>query len=136
MPSPVHTLTIVDESTLGARRSWQLDVRDLLEETLTLREILRRRIYQEVTEYNAQRSERFAGLVQPTAIERTLNGTRPKFPGRIDWQAQYEQAVEAFARRGYIVLVDDQHITALDTPVALHAGTEITFLKLVPLVGG
>lgn len=41
---------------------------------MTLRELIRRRIYQEVTEYNAKLSGCFRGLVQPTEAECALNG--------------------------------------------------------------
>lgn len=126
-------ITILDESMAGEKRAWNLE---LLEETLSLRELIQRRIYQEVTEYNAQQSGLFRGLVQPTDTERTLNGYRLKSPHRLDWQAQYEKAVESFGRRGYIVLVNDKQVTELDAPIALNATTQVTFLKLVPLVGG
>jgi hypothetical protein len=129
-------VTIVDESTAGGRRSWNLDVADILEETLPLREIIRRRVYQEVTEYNGQQSDVFYGLVQPTDAERALNGYRLRTPRHLDWEAQYTKAVEAFEHRGYIVLVNDQQVTDLDAVVKLRVGAEVTFLKLVPLVGG
>ena len=127
------TITIIDESTLGENRAWNLD---LLDETVSLRELIRRRIYQEVTKYNARQSEYFRGLVQPTGAERTLNGYRLKTVHQLDWKAQYEKALEAFKYRGYILLVDDKQVADLDTPIELHAGTEVTFLKLIPLVGG
>jgi hypothetical protein len=131
------TITIVDESTAGGSNSWTLD---LLDETLTLRELVRRRVYQEVTEYNARQSGVFHGLVQPTGAERILNGDRTGYRlsggRRLDWQAQYNKAIEAFSKRGYIVLVDDRQEAELDVPVTLRAGSEVTFLRLVPLVGG
>jgi hypothetical protein len=127
------TITIVDQSTLGEQRAWGLD---LLHESISLRELIRRRIYQEVTEYNARLSGYFHGLVQPTEAERTLNGYRLKSIHRLDWRAQCEQAIEAFARHSYIVLVNDQQVADLDALIELHTGTEVTFLKLVPLVGG
>ncbi len=80
------TITIVDESTFGERHTWSLD---FLDETVNLRELIRRRIYQEVTEYNAREAGYFRGLVQPTAAERTLNGSRLKSGHRLDqclWQ--------------------------------------------------
>jgi hypothetical protein len=129
-------ITIIDESTAGGQNRWSLDVADVLEETLPLREVIRRRVYQEVTEYNARQTDVFSGLVQPTDTERTLNGYRLRTPRRLDWQTQYDKAIEAFARRGYIVLVNDQQVSELDAPVALRSGSEVTFLKLVPLVGG
>ncbi len=131
------TITIVDESTAGPSRSWSLD---LLDETLSLRELIRRRVYQEVTEYNARQSGVFHGLVQPSGAERILNGDRTGYRlaggRRLDWEAQYERAVAAFTKRGYIVLVDDRQVAELDAPVELRAGSEVTFLRLVPLVGG
>jgi hypothetical protein len=67
------TITISDESTLGEKRAWQLDI---LEETMTLAELIRRRIYQEVTEYNARQVGQFYGLVQPTQAERLSGRSR------------------------------------------------------------
>jgi hypothetical protein len=127
------TITIIDESLPGEQRTWSLD---LLHESISLRELIRRRIYQEVTEYNARLLGYFHGLVQPTDAERTLNGYHLKTVHRLDWQAQYEQSIAAFARHSYIVLVNDQQVADLDALVELHTGTEVTFLKLVPLVGG
>jgi hypothetical protein len=127
------TITIIDESTLGENRAWSLD---LLDEIVSLRELLRRRIYQEVTEYNARQSKYFHGLVQPTDAERTLNGYRLKTVHRLDWQAQYDKALEAFRYRGYILLVNDKQVADLDTPIELQARTKVTFFKLIPLVGG
>lgn len=126
-------ITIVDESTAGGKRTWTLN---LLDDTISLRELIRRRIYQEVTEYNAKQMGVFQGLVQPTAAERELNGARPHAPRRLDWEAQYQRAVEAFGRRAYLVLVDDRQVPDLDAQVEMHAGSAVTFLKLVPLVGG
>ncbi len=127
------TITIIDESTLGENRAWSLD---LLDKTVSLRELIRRRIYQEVAKYNARQSVYFHGLVQPTGAELTLNGYRLKTAHQLDWKAQYEKALEAFTYRGYILLVDDKQVADLDTSIELHAGTEVTFLKLIPLVGG
>ena len=103
------TVTITDESTLGEKRSWDLDI---LEETMTLAELIRRRIYQEVTEYNAKQAGYYYGLVQPTEAERALNGYQMKTPRRLDWEAQYEAAEQSFLRRGFIVLVNDQQVTS------------------------
>src|SRR5438270_4908365 len=108
----------------------------MLEERTTPRELIRARVYQEVTEYNARRAGPFRGLVQPTEAERVLNGFALK-PGRtIDWQAQYERAIEAFSRRGFLLLVDDRQLVDLDDDIDIHPGSEVTFLRLVPLVGG
>ncbi len=127
------TITCLDESTTGTKRVWNLDI---LEETVSLRELLQRRIYQEVSEYNAKQHSYFQGLVQPTDAERTLNGFRLPSHRRLDWQAQYEKAIEAFSCHQYIVFVNNRQIGDLDTLIELQLDTEVTFFQLVPLVGG
>lgn len=124
----------IDETTAGGRdAAWVLEI---FEERLALRELIRRRVYQEVAEHNAAQSEVFRGLVQPTDTEATLNGYRMKSARRIDPRRQFDLAVTAFSRNGFVVLVDDRQVEELDDVVELHRDTEVTFLKLVPLVGG
>jgi hypothetical protein len=133
------TVTFVDETTAGTRDdAWALEI---LEERLSLRELIRRRIFQEVAEFNAaDRSaaggNEFRGLVQPSDAERTLNGYRLKSPRRIDPEQQCARALEAFGRNGFLVLVGDRQILELDEEIDLALGAEVTFLKLAPLVGG
>lgn len=127
-------VSFVDETTAGERSSaWHLEI---FEERLPLREVIRRRVFQEVAEHNARGGDLFRGLVQPTDTERTLNGFKLKQPRRIDPEEQAARALEAFSRNGYIVLLDDRQVEELDAVVELTRGTRITFLKLVPLVGG
>jgi transcriptional regulator of acetoin/glycerol metabolism len=47
-----------------------------------------------------------------------------------------EYALEMFQKNGYLVLIDDHQATSLDQEVKLTNNTEITFLKLVPLISG
>lgn len=116
-------VTIVDETVAGSRSpGWALEI---FEERLRLDEIIRRRIYQEVAEHNARPAGDFRGLIQPA-----------EKPSRIDWQVQYDRALEAFRRNGFVVLVGDRQVTELEEEVDLSAGAEVTFLKLIPLVGG
>jgi hypothetical protein len=127
-------VTFVDETTSGETRgSWGLE---FTEERLSARELIRRRVFQEVAEYNARQPEVFSGLVQPTDAERTLNGYRLAAPRRLDPERQCELALDAFGRNGFLLLVADRQVGELDDEVDLPAGTEVVFLKLVPLVGG
>lgn len=124
----------VDETTAGDRGAgWELEV---AEERLAVRELIRRRVFQEVAEYNARTPEVFQGLVQPQDAERVLNGYALRTPRRIDPEAQTELALRAFAGNGFLLLVGDRQVTDPDEEVELPLGTEVTFLKLVPLVGG
>jgi hypothetical protein len=128
------SLKLVDKVP-GQDRStaWILEV---TEPVLTAREILRRRVFEEVTRFNASQGEVFQGLVQPTDTERALNGYRLRKPRRLDWHEQYERATQAFGDSRFLLLVGDRQVESLDEELMLAAETEVTFLKLVPLVGG
>jgi 20S proteasome alpha/beta subunit len=132
---------VVDETTRGDRTG-ELTL-EFLDERVTVREVIRSRVYQEVTEYNARIAAGaagggtdFRGLVQPTDAERTLNGYRLRTPRRISWEQQLERALKAFEANGFLLLVDDRQVTDLDEEVHLKHDSTVTFLKLVQLVGG
>ena len=129
-----NRVTICDATNLGSDRP--VFVLDILTETITVQELIRRRVYQEVKDYNAQQSELFQGLVQPTGAEQTLNGYRMKKARTIDWEMQYERAIAAFNSNGFILLINDEQAESLDQEIELKPETSATFLKLTPLVGG
>lgn len=105
-------------------------------EVVTARELIRERVRQEVEDYNARRPEYFRGLVQPADAERTLNGFKLREVRLLDWRGQYEKAVEAFQRNGFILLVDERQVEEIDALIEVKPRTSVTFLKLIPLVGG
>jgi len=131
MPS---TLTIYDE-TVGGDRTPACTL-DFLNERITARELIRERVYQEVREYNARMPDYFRGLVEPTEAERVLNGYRLRQRRKIDWEAQFERALKAFERNGFFLLVDDRQVENPNEVIAISPGTQVSFVKLLPLVGG
>ena len=128
------SLKLIDK-TLGHAESiaWILQV---TEAVLTAREILRRRVFEEVSRFNAKQSDVFQGLVQPIDTERALNGYKLRKPRPLDWNEQFQQALKAFNASSFILLVGNRQVEDLDEELMLSAETEVTFLKLVPLVGG
>jgi hypothetical protein len=128
------TLTIHDETTSGQKTN--TFTIDCLTERLTVRDLIKARIYQEVQDYNLKEPEYFRGLVEPTYAERVLNGFKLKTRRKIDWQEQYQRALEAFERNGFFVLVGDRQSESLDEDFMVKVDTEVSFVKLVPLVGG
>lgn len=111
---------------------------DLQVETnrLTLRDLIRERVRQEVAAYNEKLPDLYHGLVQPEESEKLLNGYRVKTRKPLDWERQYEAALAGFEQNAFFVLIDDQTVDSLDTAVELRPATEIRFLRLVPLMGG
>jgi hypothetical protein len=127
-------LTIHDEGTSGGRiRSFKLH---LAAERISVRDLIERRVTQEVEEYNRAQPEYFQGLVQPTDAERVLNGYRLRQKRMLDASEQRAKAIEAFQRAGFFVLVDDRQLDGLDDEIAVRPDTQVRFVKLVPLVGG
>ena len=128
------TLTIHDESATG-ETLLELTLH-LSAERITVRDLIRQRVWHEVEEYNRRKPDTFRGLVQPTDSERTLNGYRLKQPRAIDASTQLAKAIDAFQRNQIIMLVDDRQVESLDEEIILGPNTRVSFLRLTPLVGG
>jgi hypothetical protein len=134
IPAMAATITIHDENSSGQKlNTFTLDC---LTERMTVRELIRARVFQEVQDYNLQQPAFFRGLVQPTGAESVLNGYKLRKKRKIDFQEQYEHALSAFERNGFFVIVGDTQADDLDDAFDVKVDTEISFVKLVPLVGG
>lgn len=128
------TLTIRDETTTGELLGET--VLEFLTERITVRELIRSRVYQEVQDYNTKQPEYFRGLVQPSDAEKTLNGYKIRKARQVNWKEQFQAAVEAFEQNRIAVLVDDRQAAGLDEEIVITPKTQVAFLRLVPLVGG
>jgi hypothetical protein len=118
-------VTIRDQSSTG-RPAGELVLEDI-PAALTLHDLIRTRVREEVARHNARPGSAFTGLVTPEG-----NPERR----RIDWQAQADVAIDAFTRNGFFVLVDGHQVTELDAELALDADSDVRFVRLVALVGG
>ncbi len=131
------TLTVRDETPAGGvLNEWSLD---FLNATITVRELIRERVYQEVQDHNVRQHARgpYRGLVQPEAYEQALNDSRPaEKPRPIDWRKQYEKAIEAFEANQVLILIDDRQAESLEETFTIGSRTTVTFLRLALLVGG
>ena len=116
------TLTVRDETTAGDTLA-ELELQ-LSSEQVTVRELIRARVHQEVRRHNAERATTpFRGLVQPSPKERSLNPSPVERFRRVDPDKQTAVAVEAFQRGHVLLLVDDRQVTELDTAVTLGTGS-------------
>jgi hypothetical protein len=128
------TLTVHDETTSG-KKTHTLTL-NCQTEHLTVRELIRSRICQEVQDFNQREPEYFRGLVAPADGERTELGYRLRHRRKIDWEEQYRRAVQAFEQKGFMVLVGDHIAQSLDQEVPVGPETVVSFVKTSPLVGG
>ncbi|ADU07018.1 hypothetical protein ML5_1481 [Micromonospora sp. L5] len=104
--SAMPLITVTDE-VVGAPSGPTWTI-EVFEEEVRLDELIRRRVSLEIAESG----------VDVDAGERT------------------RLTLDAFRRNAFVVLVDDRQVTDLGEKIHLHAGSRVTFLKLVPLVGG
>jgi hypothetical protein len=127
-------VTFRDETATGAPVA---EVRiEALPERMTVRELIRLRVREEVARHNARPSDRFNGLVRPDGAEAELNGYRLREPRRIDWERQADIAEKAFLANGFFVLAGDRQVEDLDEQIDLTTDPDLVFIKLVALAGG
>ncbi|MEU5538879.1 hypothetical protein [Streptomyces sp. NPDC020362] len=128
------TVTFRDETATGKRvTEWTVAG---LPERMTVRELIRLRVREEVARHNARPGNRFNGLVRPDDAETELNGYLLREARRIDWERQAEIAERAFLANGFFVLAGDRQVDGLDDVVDLTVDPGLVFIKLVALVGG
>lgn len=143
------TLTI-EAKVLGQRKpivaSWSVMVPPAPATTegdhqMTLRALLTAVVTDEVAAFHERQQERRLARVL-TGAEIGRGATLGKIdPGGGEPQAvRLEDAIaaalQAFADRLYVVLLDGAPVEALDTELALREGSRLTFVRLVALVGG
>jgi hypothetical protein len=134
MEREMADVTVRDETMSGrAVDSWVLP--DLPDE-ITVRELLRLRVREEVARFNAAGDGVFRGLVRPADAAETPDGFAVGRGRRLDWTAQADVACAAFERNGFVMLVGDGQVDALDELIDLRGDTTVAFIRLVALVGG
>jgi len=113
-------------------------------ETVTVRDLITRRVEDEVAQINAQKfvqkkslQERmFLAGITNRAPETLLNADKPKRHRMIDPVEAVKTALKAFSTGRYFLLINDQQIEDLDKTIKITPKTEAVFLRLTPLVGG
>src|SRR5512142_2740890 len=93
-------LLIRDETTASLGKPEHTFTVHVSGEKISIRELIRQRVTQEVEEYNSRQPAVFRMLVQPSDTERTLNGFKFHKPRFVDAATPYEKAIEAFHGHG------------------------------------
>lgn len=117
-------IAFFDETTAGVRSEGPTVQFDLPK--ITVRTLIESRIRAEVD----RRSD------DMPVNKRLVNPVPKPFTPRIKVEAQVQTACEAFDRGQLIVLLPGRQAQTLDETLTLEDGDEVTFLRLVPLIGG
>lgn len=128
-------LTLRDQTSTG-RETGTVELAGI-PTALTLRDLIRTRVREEVARHNSGADKVWRGLVTPNEAIRTPAGFELRTGARrVDWERQADVAIQAFERNGFFVIVDDRQVTDLDEELALAGTSDVRFVRLVALVGG
>jgi len=127
----MNTITIKDETASGKILN-EIALK-FENEYISARELIAARIKEEVEKYKNDVSKFRKGLVIPTDFEKRLN---KKAKREIDIEKQIYVALDGFNKNGFFILVDDEQVDELDQKFLIDDSTNVSFIKLTPLVGG
>lgn len=132
----MESISVKMKDKLGASKvAGEIDVK-FTKNKVSVRELIEARVLAEVERYNNKLPEYFMGLVQPTDAEKTINGYKMKERKKVDPEKQVYIALDAFQKNAFFLLIDNYQPDHLDQEITITPHTEVTFLKLTPLVGG
>jgi hypothetical protein len=127
---------MIQDQVVGGPITHQMMI-DFLTEKITLRDLIKGRVYQEVQDANARKTISGTAMFALSATESMLNEMKkPREFKPIEFQPEYDKAIEAFQKGRYFVLIDDRQPADLDEMIVLRPDTKLNFIKLVLLTGG
>lgn len=100
--------------------------------SLSVRDLIARKIEQEWTEYAERRRPGLSG--EAFSPEELLGDAPPVLCS--DAREEVERAQQAFAARAFMVVVDNQRVCDPDEVLVLKPRTRVEFIKILPMVGG
>lgn len=139
------TAVAVLEKSIGTPETATFQLR-LASERVAAHEVIRSHVRAEVEKRNVEIAERNARQSRVASFligthshdtEARLNTSRPtrKLP-ELDAEQEIENALSGFKNRRVIMLFDDQEVEDLDQPLIITDDSQVTFLRLLPLMGG
>jgi len=149
------TLTIEVQSRVVGRDSDEPTlvpvVLELLEERITVAELIRRTVEEQVRELvvrrklDAQQARRALDRQYLTDEEIMAQAEQGavRYPSRraahvpeIDPETEVQKALRAFEAGSYLILIDGRQVERLDEELTFAPGVKVMFLRLMPLAGG
>ena len=127
----MKTLTIKDETAAG--RVLHQILLEFENEYISVKQLIEARIKAEIKRYEKDIDSYKKGLVLPTNLEKRLNNKKAP---KIDVEKQLYIALKAFQNNGFFILVDDEQVEELEDKFLIDETTQVSFVKLTPLVGG
>jgi len=104
--------------------------------SIGIRELIDIRVRLEVENYI--QGKRHAGyeLFAVDEVEKLLNGRGSGVAPQFDAEKHVQRAMSGFSSNRFFVIVNDRQVTDIDEKVAVADTTNVSFMQLMPLVGG
>jgi len=107
---------------------------------ISVSELIAEKVYQEVSAYNSRARANYGReYLRNEEIERMQDagkiGLGSKRRRQVDPEVEYQKALQAFEQNVFLILVDGRQ-RELGDIITVTPQTNITFIRLVPLVGG
>ncbi len=130
------TLTVLEKAPGDPDRTeFQLPI---MGDKLTVRELIKTYLTHQAECSRTDEKKKkwtFAGLFSPQTDNQDCKD-HPKAAVPLSSNEQLEIACKAFSSNKFILLINDQQTTDLEQEIVVTPVTKVTFIRLVPLVGG
>ena len=93
--------------------------------TITVRDVIAERVFQEVDNYQAEVNQ-----------HPRLRVSHDRQACILNHEEEVSKALRAFEENEFFIMVDDRQIQNLDETVPLPEGMTVTFVRQVPIVAG
>ena len=122
------TVTIKDMTNAGTVRG--TITLDGVDSSITLRELIRTRVREQVARHNATVAGSFRGRFMSDRAQPAPGGFRRPASRDADWEQQADRTLDAWARGGFGVRVGNRRIGLLDEVLELTAESDVRFVWL------
>ena len=102
--------------------------------TLALHELIAHKVRQEVAECAAHQRPGLSGEFLAPEVLIRADAPAAHMPGAAE--TEIARAQRAFMARDYMIVIDNRRVLDPEAVVTLHPGTQVEFIKILPLVGG
>lgn len=126
------------DKTLGGPQRFVQELK-LVSQRMTARQIIEARLDAEIAAINAQTAEEdkaYGSTLVVPAFVKTARSYGPPLKASMDRATQAEIVYDAFTANKLLMFVDNRQVTDLDQELGFGTHSTVTFIKLVPLVGG
>lgn len=139
----------IEGKSLGSKRrlfedfSVPIEPLEPIEGGVTLRDLIQATVRQQVKDFHKrQENRKFIRVLTTQDIETGVergkidSGGAETEPQSVDTDHAIATAIEAFEDGLYLVSLDDQQVTDLDSRIFLANDSRVTFIRLTMLAGG